>query len=66
MTNRYGSCLLCEQIVYINKRYSNKGSDQFFNRFRAVLKHNRVLCITCYREVYINKYIKMNNNTNFY
>jgi formylmethanofuran dehydrogenase subunit E len=62
MSNRYGSCLLCEQIVYLHKKYSNKSCDQFFNRYRAVIKNNKVLCIVCYKEVYINKYIVMNNN----
>ncbi|ACI47486.1 unknown [Spodoptera litura nucleopolyhedrovirus II] len=50
--NRYSKCFLCEEIVYLHKKYTNKPSDNFFNRYRAIVKHNTVLCIECYKHIY--------------
>jgi hypothetical protein len=64
MHNKYASCLLCEQIVYIYKTYSNKSSDRFFDKYRAVVKNDIILCIACYHEVFVYKHITMIANPN--
>lgn len=60
-SNKYANCYLCEETVYLYKSYSNKASDNFFNRYRAVLKHNIVFCVICYKSIYVNKNIKINS-----
>ncbi|AAF33642.1 Unknown (Ac43) [Spodoptera exigua multiple nucleopolyhedrovirus] len=50
--NRYSKCILCEEIVYLHKRYTNRPSDNFFERYRAVIKNNTVFCIICYKYIY--------------
>ncbi|AUV65389.1 hypothetical protein [Alphabaculovirus myunipunctae] len=57
--NIYANCFLCEQFVYIHKRYSNQASDLFFDRYRSVVKNEIVYCIPCYRDVYVFKVIKL-------
>ncbi|AIZ48678.1 asb121 [Agrotis segetum nucleopolyhedrovirus B] len=47
--NKYANCFLCDEIVYLYKRYSNKSSDNFFARYRAVVKENMIFCLVCYR-----------------
>ncbi|AAZ38290.1 ORF-124 [Agrotis segetum nucleopolyhedrovirus A] len=58
--NKYAKCYLCEETVYLFKKYSNKPSDNFFNKYRAVVKKNYVYCILCYKDVFVNKYITIN------
>ncbi|QEI03553.1 hypothetical protein [Spodoptera cosmioides nucleopolyhedrovirus] len=55
MTNRYSKCFLCEEIVYLHKKYTNKPSDNFFEKYRAIVKNNTVFCLACYRYIYNKK-----------
>ncbi|UJZ89058.1 ac43 [Erannis ankeraria nucleopolyhedrovirus] len=61
MKNRYALCYLCEETVYYYKKYSNKSSDNFFNRYRSIKKNDRVFCIQCYKYIYVTKHIKIKN-----
>ncbi|ACI28833.1 agip132 [Agrotis ipsilon multiple nucleopolyhedrovirus] len=57
ISNKYANCYLCEEIVYLYKKYSNKSSDDFFNRYRAVVKQNTIFCVICYKNIFVHKYI---------
>nr|QED40027.1 hypothetical protein [Spodoptera frugiperda multiple nucleopolyhedrovirus] len=58
--NKYSKCYFCEEMVYLHKKYTNTSSDKFFNRFRAIIKNNKIMCIECYKDIFLNNF---NNNT---
>ncbi|ABY65774.1 hypothetical protein [Orgyia leucostigma nucleopolyhedrovirus] len=55
MKNLYAKCYFCEKIVYLHKKYTNKVSDLFFNKHRAVEKHDKIFCVKCYEWVYVHR-----------
>ncbi|AYN45062.1 se102 [Alphabaculovirus alterspexiguae] len=57
--NKYTTCYLCEEIVYLYKAYSNNCSDNFFNNHRAITKQNFILCPPCYRTLFVYKLLKL-------
>ena len=54
--NRYSKCVLCEEIVYLYKKYTNKPSDKFFDNYRAVVKNDYIFCVLCYRHIYYKRH----------
>ncbi|AUA60269.1 ORF38 protein [Operophtera brumata nucleopolyhedrovirus] len=58
-SNIYNVCFVCNEIVYIHKKYTSPYVEQFFNKYRAIRKHDMILCISCYRDIYVYKRIRL-------
>lgn len=61
MKNRYALCYLCQEFVYMYKKCLNTStsSELFFNKRNGVEKHKKIFCLSCYKQVYVNKNLKL-------
>ncbi|QYC92787.1 Hypothetical protein Trvi_ORF36 [Trabala vishnou gigantina nucleopolyhedrovirus] len=50
--NVYSWCCVCEEVVYRHKTYTDRRSDFFFNKHRAIVKNGRTYCLDCYRQLH--------------
>ncbi|AKN81066.1 hypothetical protein [Lonomia obliqua multiple nucleopolyhedrovirus] len=54
-TNKYASCYICSEIVYLYKKRSINStfsSNIFYKRRMAIVKNGFVLCSRCYTELF--------------